>query len=864
MSYFSKGRMVWFGMGILAAAGLLLLFETPFWSVLFSTGDFMPHSHCYLLDKRMIWLHLTSDSLIGSAYVVISMTLGYLVWKASKDIPFHSMLLAFGLFIIACGFTHFMEVWTLWHPHYWLAGGVKLVTAAASVVTAFLLPPLVPKALEMIRAAKISNERKKRLEQANAELADLYRRQTELDQIKTQFFANVSHELRTPLTLILGPVERMISQTASLSPEYQSDVLLIQRNARLLLRHINDLLDTSKLDAGAMEVNYRSIDLAQLVRMSASYFEGVAHDRKIDFKVEAPKKVPAEVDPEKVERILVNLFSNAFKFAPDNGKVECLLRVEGKEAFLTVHDNGPGVPQEMQRAIFERFRQVDGGATRKKGGTGLGLAIVKSFTELHRGRVEMENRPEGGAAFRVVLPLQALEERKVAVEPIGESTLNVSLQAAEELRIPAPAQASSAPAESENKEGVILIVEDNPEMNRFVADSLSGKYRTISAFNGNEGFNKALELKPDLILSDVMMPQMSGEQLLHSVRSCRELDFTPVLLLTAKVDEEVRVKLLREGAQDYLQKPFSVEELNVRVGNHIRIKKAGELLRTELASQSQDLVALTKDLTSRKQELQVAMALLKESSSHVQEVNNELERRVQARTVELQQTNSELEAFSFSVSHDLRAPLRAVSGFSRMLIEDYAEDLDEEGQDLVNRIYASAQKMDQLIHDLLAFARVGRSELSMRALDLNELVRSVVAELKGLGVVENADIRVDLLEAARGDSNLIRQVFFNLISNACKFSKAAAQPKIQICSEVKGEETIYYVRDNGVGFDPDYASRLFGVFQRLHSAELFEGTGLGLAIVQRIVTRHGGHAWAEGKPGQGATFYVSLPRQNGT
>jgi signal transduction histidine kinase len=255
------------------------------------------------------------------------------------------------------------------------------------------------------------------------------------------------------------------------------------------------------------------------------------------------------------------------------------------------------------------------------------------------------------------------------------------------------------------------------------------------------------------------------------------------------------------------------------------------------------------------------MAERQHADTALRELNIDLERRIESRTSQLEAANKELEGFSYSVSHDLRAPLRAIVGFAKMLQEDHAEKLDEEAQRKLGVIQSEAQRMGMLIDDLLAFSRMGRKAMQLIEFDMTELARATYDGLNGHHDGPKAEFRLGSLPRAKGDRTLLGQVWANLLSNALKFSSKREKPLIEVSAISDEKEHVYFVRDNGAGFDPRYQSKLFGVFQRLHDSSEFNGTGVGLALVQRIVVRHGGRVWADSKPDAGATFYFTLPKE---
>jgi signal transduction histidine kinase len=844
----------------LVGTAAALLFAWPGLSQnLFSTGQdlggFMPHSHCYLFVPALVRLHLASDLAIGVSYVAISLTLAYLIHRTRRDIPFHWVFLAFGLFIIACGMTHFMEVWTLDNPTYWLAGYVKLVTAAASVATALVLPPLIPRAVRTVSDAKAAELHRANLEKAHAELEELYRRVKETDELKTRFFANVSHELRTPLALILGPVEKL-SAAPNLSAEQRRALEVVRTHAQSLLKQVNDLLDVSRLEAGKTGADYAEIDLTRLVRLTASHFESLAAERGMRFAVEAPDSpLRAEADPEKLERVLLNLLANAFKFTPGGGSVRCRLRTErdGTAAVIEVEDAGPGVSPEQRERIFERYGQGAEDTARRFGGTGLGLAIAREFVELHGGEIAVEDAPSGGALFRVRVPLRApagSDVRRHEQGQLSAATREAARLTIEEVRASTDSQrADEGNAVRRQGEGagagdagiaevaaedapLVLVVEDNAEMNRFISDALRGEYRVESAFDGRQGLEEAERLRPDLIVSDVMMPRLGGDALVREVRARRELDGVPVVMLTAKADDELRVRLLREGAQDYLMKPFSVEELRARVGQQVAVKRTRELLQRELESKSQDLAGLAGALAERRREAEEASRMKDE--------------------------------FLATVSHELRTPLTPILGWAQML---RSMNFDEDGRArALDTIERNARAQQHIVDDLLDVARsvTGKLRLKVRPVRLAPVVEAAAESARTAAEAKGVRLSLDLGgpdgAAVSGDPDRLQQIVWNLLSNAVKFTDEGGEVSVGL--RARGGRAEIVVSDDGIGIRPELLDKIFERFVQADGSTTrqYGGLGLGLSIVRYLAELHGGSVRAESPgEGRGATFTVTLP-----
>jgi light-regulated signal transduction histidine kinase (bacteriophytochrome) len=380
---------------------------------------------------------------------------------------------------------------------------------------------------------------------------------------------------------------------------------------------------------------------------------------------------------------------------------------------------------------------------------------------------------------------------------------------------------SGVPAQSGAR---IMIVEDERILALDLAETLDELGYTVAgmASRGEEAIELARRLDPQLILMDVRLDgDVDGIAAAETIRDEHDV---PVVFLTAHADDDTLHRATRSEASAYLVKPFKPPDLRCVIE-----------------------IALHKHATDVR----------------LRENERWLEQTLQQRTASLEATNRELEAFNYSVAHDLRAPLRGIDSFSQLLIERYSHRLDTEGLAYLNRVRASASRMSQLIDALLSLAQVGRSELQPLDLDFSQLVQSAASEVAAANPGRSVPMVIAPGMRAYGDSRLLRVVVANLLENAWKFTSRRQRPAVEVGPVQNTALPTYYVRDNGAGFDPAYASRLFGAFQRLHPDREFPGTGIGLAIVQRVIARHGGTVWADSRPDQGATFYFTLPRKVG-
>lgn len=620
----------------------------------------------------------------------------------------------------------------------------------------------------------------------------------EVDRLKTQFLSNVSHELRTPLTLILAPLESILinQNNIPIQEELRQFLNSAYNNSIRLLQMVNGLLDFSKFQLGKIEVSREPVDIDLLTQTIFKDFSHIMKTKDIQAHLDCRTPIgTVSIDRYLYERILFNLLSNATKFTPKGGSITLKLVHDGECLLFSVQDTGIGIAKSDFDKLFQRFQQIEGSATRRFEGTGLGLSLVKEFAQLLGGTVSVESEVGKGSCFSV----------KCLAPRSGQKPVELARTVRAIIAPPQP-NAASSKTPSHQKMPKVLIAEDNSELALFIQSLLQNMCTTHISPNGKEALQVAREWKPDLILSDVMMPEMDGISLCREIKSHKETCNIPVVLLTALTHREALLKGWEEGADDYLFKPFHPTELAARVRSLLNLSHTRKERDTEM--------------TMRR----------------------------------------DLEEFAYLASHDIREPLRVIRLYVDLLREAelHKENTPPE-EDIKQTISKNAERAQTLIDDLIQYSVLKKKDSSYEVVDCNQVVQQALANLENLIADTKAEIRCENLPKIVSNRSRLVQVFQNLVQNAIKYRKEAP-PQITIQGKCIDQEWVITVKDNGIGFDQKYADHIFLVFKRLHHRDKYEGNGMGLAICKSIITGLGGRIWAQSQKGEGALFNIALPR----
>ena len=692
------------------------------------------------------------------------------------------------------------------------------------------------------------------LSQNRQELEETNQKLVEMDRIKSRFFANISHELRTPLTLLLAPLQTLIQERRSaLEPEMRQLLPIMQSNGMRLLKLINDLLDLVRLESGKMEVKRERVAIEAFLLGLANAVRKSAEDRGVRLEVISDPAISTVLtDSDKLERILLNLLFNALKFTPAGGKVEVKAKRENGELVLEVSDTGTGISEEQLPFIFDRFWQADTSSQRKYGGVGIGLALVKELVEIQDGKVTVTSTVGKGTEFTVRLPYREWElQSSPILEAVGSFAKTAAPLVPPETNGSGDAwlrnldrQAEFYPSMTSLRETIrpvetsvhrgqprVLIADDEPDMLKYLKSQLSVNFQVIEAVDGQQAVEKANQFLPDVIVCDMMMPEKNGLEVCRELRERISTRSIPILLLTARADEETKLTALSAGANDFITKPFSMTELSVRLKNLF------------------DTHTLQQELARQNQVLEATIEQLKETE--VQLVHSE--------------KLASLGRMSAGIIHEINNPLnfaKTALYVLRIMTESLSQNEKTEFQEVLQDMAEGIDRISSIVSDLRTFTQPHLTQLERVSVVevVNSALRLLSNEWENKVKIEKEIPEAQTIWANR---NQIIQVLVNLLQNALQTLEK------KHCSETgatiwlrgieENGESLVIVRDNGEGIASENLQKIFDPF--FTTKDVGEGMGLGLSICYRIINQHGGRIQVQSERGAYSEFTLHFPQQ---
>jgi PAS domain S-box-containing protein len=661
------------------------------------------------------------------------------------------------------------------------------------------------------------------------------------DRAKSDFLAAMSHELRTPLTLILSPLESLFAERRDeLSAPIAELLERLYRNAYRLKILTDDILDFSKHQAGHLQLNVVPLEVSGHVSRLVLDMTPAASAGRIVLRSDgiADSLGTVMVDVGKLDKILVNLIGNALKFTPAGGEVRVSARREDDRLVFAVADSGIGIDPSDHERLFRRFEQVDGGSKRRQGGTGLGLSLVKGFVELMGGSVRVDSRLGQGATFTVTLPYEVAEGKARPlphVDPRSAGALFTRERTRPHRDAPRDsAEAAVTPADAPR----VVVAEDSDELREYIAHVLGSEFRVTAVADGQAAYEVIQREKPDVVVSDIMMPVMDGFELVAKMKAHPALALIPVLLLTARAGVEASAASLNRGADDYLSKPFSPVDLVSRVrAAHRMTRLHSDLLEAERrAAISERLASLGRLLAKLAHELNNPINVVYNGLAPIEEYSRSLIAYAEAcdKLVDPGGGDHPLAALRETLEYDF-------------VLRDLPCALTE--------VRDAARRVKDVQSDLRLFLG-GRTALKRSRADLDELVASSLAlTQRGLEDGAKAELVLGGVPAFAFDRGRLSQVLLNLLKNA--WEAAGSHGRVAVETWAADGVARISVRDDGPGVPAEIRGRIFEAF--FTTKELGTGTGLGLAISAEIVAQHGGHIYLDTHVDRGARFVVELP-----